>query len=210
MNLAAFAVVVARERETGLGDDMESLRGLGAERPLLAWPMTIAMLSLAGLPVTMGFFGKITLIEAAVDNDWAWLAVAIVIGSAISLAYYLRVIAAVWMRAPEDDLAPADAAAVPAGAGARPLIAGGSPEADEDPALRGEPAREILRDRPGAARSTLDQDDLDAPLPPVRRSQPEVVFVAVLCAAATVGFGVYPEPLLNVAEEAAGALGNLL
>src|SRR3712207_8933190 len=39
MNVAAFAVVVARERESGLGDDMSSLYGLGASRPLLAWPM---------------------------------------------------------------------------------------------------------------------------------------------------------------------------
>ena len=98
MNLAAFAVIVARERETGLGDDFASLYGLGSERPWLAWPMTIAMLGLAGMPATAGFFGKIYLIDAAVDNDYGWLGVAIVIGSAISLAYYLRVIAAVWMR----------------------------------------------------------------------------------------------------------------
>ena len=50
MNMAAFAVICARERETGLGDDISSLYGLGADRPMLAWPMTIAMLSLAGLP----------------------------------------------------------------------------------------------------------------------------------------------------------------
>src|SRR3712207_3332878 len=106
MNVAAFAVVVARERESGLGDDMSSLYGLGASRPLLAWPMTIAMLSLAGLPATSGFFGKIYLIEAAADNGWTWLGVAIVLGSAISLAYYLRVVAAVWMRDPEPAVAP--------------------------------------------------------------------------------------------------------
>src|SRR4029078_4932661 len=46
MNLAAFAVIIARERETGLGDHIDSVRGLGAARPLLAWPMTLAMLSL--------------------------------------------------------------------------------------------------------------------------------------------------------------------
>ena len=63
MNLAAFAVIVARERETGLGDDISTLYGLGADRPLLAWPMTIAMLSLAGFPATAGFFGKVYLIE---------------------------------------------------------------------------------------------------------------------------------------------------
>src|SRR5436189_3831944 len=52
MNMAAFAVITARERESELGDDMASLYGLGASRPELAWPMTIAMLALAGFPAT--------------------------------------------------------------------------------------------------------------------------------------------------------------
>ena len=50
MNLAAFAVIVIRERETGLGDDIASVQGLGAQRPLLAMAMTLAMLGLAGIP----------------------------------------------------------------------------------------------------------------------------------------------------------------
>ena len=75
MNLAAFAVIIARERESGVGDDISSLYGLGADRPLLAWPMTIAMLALAGFPATAGFFGKVYLIEAAADNGYTWLGV---------------------------------------------------------------------------------------------------------------------------------------
>ncbi len=126
MNLAAFAVVVARERETPYGDDLRALNGLGADRPWLAWPITIAMLSLAGFPATAGFFGKIYLIEAAVDNEYAFLGVAIVLGSAISLAYYLRVVAAVWLVRPDESRAPASLGT----AGARPAIAGGSQEAD--------------------------------------------------------------------------------
>src|SRR4051812_15074807 len=122
MNLAAFAVVTARERETALGDDISSLYGLGVDRPGLAWPMTISMLALAGFPATAGFFGKIFLIDAAVNNGYAWLGIVIVVGSAISLAYYLRVVAAVWMRAPSE--APASLVR------ARPAIAGGSAEAD--------------------------------------------------------------------------------
>src|SRR4029078_12055694 len=70
MNLAAFAVIVARERETALGEYVSSLYGLGATRPLLAWPMTIAMLSLAGFPATAGFFGKVYLIGADVDHGY--------------------------------------------------------------------------------------------------------------------------------------------
>ena len=59
--------------------------------------MTLAMLGLAGIPATAGFIGKFYLIDAAVDGDYAWLGVVIVIGSMISLAYYLQVIAAMWM-----------------------------------------------------------------------------------------------------------------
>jgi NADH-quinone oxidoreductase subunit N len=165
MNLAAFAVVIARERETELGDDISSLDGLAGERPLLAWPMTISMLALAGLPGTAGFVGKFFLIEAAVDGDLTWLGVAIVIGTMISLVYYLRVIAVIWMR-PR-----------PAGLGGRsepaPVIAGGSPEVD----------------------AAAD------------RSQLPAVAVAVLAAAASIFFGIVPSPLLQLASDAAAALG---
>src|SRR4051794_21427490 len=84
MSFAAFAVVVARERETSLSDDISALAGL-VGRPLLAWPMTISMLGLAGIPATAGFIGKFNLIEAAVNGHYTWLAVFIVVGSMISL-----------------------------------------------------------------------------------------------------------------------------
>ena len=197
MNLAAFAVIVARERESEAGDDISSLYGLGTDRPLLAWPMTIAMLSLAGFPATVGFFGKLYLIQAAVDNEYAWLGIVIVIGSAISLVYYLRVIAAVWMR-PAAGAAPASGARVP---GARPAMAGGSPEADAEgavPAHRGD--------------TTVDSLEVEGEGGPVRRrvSQPEVVFVGVICAAATVAFGIWPDPLFDLARDAGAAIASLV
>ncbi len=117
MNLAAFSVIVARERETAFGDDIRAVHGLGAERPLLAWPLTISMLALAGMPATVGFIGKLYLIEALVEGDYTWLAVFIAVGSMISLAYYLRVVAAMWMPSAEP-------------AGTAPAIAGAAPEAD--------------------------------------------------------------------------------
>ena len=123
MNLAAFAVIVIRERETGLGDDIASVQGLGAQRPLLAMAMTLAMLGLAGIPATAGFIGKFYLIDAAIAGDYAWLGVAIVIGSMISLAYYLKVIAAMWM-------AEAPVAGTALATSGQPAMAGGSPEAD--------------------------------------------------------------------------------
>ncbi len=162
MNLAAFAVVVARERETIFGDDIAAVRGLGQERPLLAWPLTISMLALAGLPATVGFIGKLYLIEALVEGDYAWLAVFIAVGTMISLAYYLRVVAAMWMR-PGGEAAPS-----------APAIAGASPEADPT--------------------------DSDAG----RRLY--LVAPALLAAAATVFFGVIPQPLVEFAEHAGASL----
>jgi NADH-quinone oxidoreductase subunit N len=122
MNLPAFAVITIRERETEFGDDIRSVEGLGRERPALAAVLTISMLALAGLPGTAGFIGKLFLIESAVDGDYTWLAVMIAVGTMISLAYYLRVIAAVWMKpsasAPEPPPGPV------------PVIAGASQEVD--------------------------------------------------------------------------------
>jgi NADH-quinone oxidoreductase subunit N len=126
MNLAAFAVVVARERVSPAGDDISSFEGLGRADPWLAWPLTIAMLGLAGFPVTAGFIGKFYLLRAAVDANYDWLAVMIVVGSVISLAYYLKVVAAMWLGPVEVAVRPVDGGPV------RRLarVGGWSPEAE--------------------------------------------------------------------------------
>jgi NADH-quinone oxidoreductase subunit N len=196
MNLGAFAVITARERETRLGDDISSLYGLGRDRPLLAWPMTISMLALAGFPVTAGFFGKIYLINAAVNNGYAWLGVVIVIGSAISLAYYLKVVAAVWMR---------EAPATSTSLSAVPIMAGGSPEEDAAAYAAGR--------EPGSDVGRVVSDDFGEPsviTSGARISQPEVIFVAVVCSIVTIAFGVYPEPLFDVARDAGEAFRSLI
>jgi NADH-quinone oxidoreductase subunit N len=134
MNLPAFAVITIRERETEFGDDIRSVEGLGRDRPSLAVALTVSMLALAGLPGTVGFIGKLFIIEAAVDGDYTWLGVMIAIGTMISLAYYLRVIAAVWMR-PSPSPEP----------GAMPAIAGASQEFDgAAPPVTGARCRVIL------------------------------------------------------------------
>jgi NADH-quinone oxidoreductase subunit N len=193
MNMAAFAVVIARERETGLGDDISAVAGIGAERPLLAWPLTISMLALAGLPGTAGFVGKFFLIEAAVEGDFTWLSVAIVIGTMISLVYYLRVIAAVWMRGTAPDtVGVADPAAAPA-------IAGGAPEADQSGG-GGEPQ---------AARGSAAAPPPPSIAAPPASGAPEVVAVALVMAAASIVFGIVPSPLLDLAADVQGALPGL-
>ena len=129
-NLAAFAVVIARERETSLGDSIDALRGLGARSPALGAAMTFAMLSLAGIPATAGFVGKFTLLESAADG-YAWLAVVLVLGSVVSLAYYLPVVSAIWLDEAEGAEPGRDSAS------GLPALAGGSPEADAEPPTDG-------------------------------------------------------------------------
>ena len=89
-----------RRRRDGRRRHLRARRAWARAIRWLAWPMTIAMLALAGIPGTVGFIGKFQLIHALVDGDYTWLAIVLVIGSMISLGYYLRVVAAMWMRAP--------------------------------------------------------------------------------------------------------------
>ena len=165
MNVAAFAVVVARERVSERGDDLSSFENLGQIQPWLAWPMTIAMLSLAGVPATAGFIGKFYLIDAAVSGDYAWLGIVIVLGAVVSFAYYLRVIAVMWMGGYEVELPTVPPRTV------KP-VSGWSPEAD-------------------------------------LRAQPEVAAIAILFAAATILFGVWPDPLFDAARDVGTAISGL-
>ena len=165
MNVAAFAVVVARERVSEHGDDIASIENLGQAEPWLAWPMTISMLALAGFPATAGFIGKFYLIDASVDGNYTWLGIVIVVGSVVSLVYYLRVIAVMWLGRYEVEMPTVPRRRV------KP-IGGWSPEA-------------------GA------------------RAQPEVSLVAIAAAAATILFGLWPNPLFDAARDMGSSLSGL-
>lgn len=92
MNLAAFAVVLAVQRERS-SVDLDAFRGLGRAHPWWTVVLILSFLSLVGLPPLAGFVGKLELFKAAIDADQAWLAAIAVINTVISLYYYLRVIA---------------------------------------------------------------------------------------------------------------------
>jgi NADH-quinone oxidoreductase subunit N len=187
MNLAAFAVIIAVERGSEHGDDISAFAGLGSRAPWLAWPLTIAMLALAGIPGTVGFIGKFQLIHAFVDGGYTWLAVVLVLGSMISLGYYLRVVAAMWMSRPsEARVEPMPAAGPLGGPGGLAPIAGGSAEADVEAGVEAA--------WPSAASS--------APYP-------EVVLVAVVFAMLCVVFGIIPQPLFHLAAHAGNALSGI-
>lgn len=105
--VAAFLVIVLVMRTTET-EEIESLAGLNQRSPLLALTMTLAMVSLAGIPPLAGFFGKFLLLksvieQAATNAAFYWLAMVAVAGVVISLYYYFGVVRVIyWSRDPDD------------------------------------------------------------------------------------------------------------
>ncbi|WP_275626941.1 NADH-quinone oxidoreductase subunit NuoN [Pseudomonas sp. 273] len=100
--LGAFGVVTLMSTPYG-GRDADALfeyRGLFWRRPVLTAVMTVMMLSLAGIPLTAGFIGKFYVIASGVESHLWWLVGALVLGSAIGLYYYLRVMVTLFLVEP--------------------------------------------------------------------------------------------------------------
>lgn len=98
MTLGTFGFVSMLEREADHEIFMEDIKGLGNRKPILAAAMTIMLLSLAGIPPTVGFFGKFFILGAAIKQNLNWLAFWGVLGAAISVYFYLRPIVAMYME----------------------------------------------------------------------------------------------------------------
>jgi NADH-quinone oxidoreductase subunit N len=101
--LAAFAVMTAVGANEAENQSLESYAGLGHRKPVLALVMSIAMLSMLGIPPMVGFFGKWYLIQAAMNSNLNWLAVVAVVTSVISAAFYLRVLTTMFMKESSSD-----------------------------------------------------------------------------------------------------------
>jgi NADH-quinone oxidoreductase subunit N len=97
MNIGAFAVVTWLQHR-GQGLMLDDFAGLASTRPLAAAAMTVFMVSLMGVPPLIGFYAKYYVILAAIDADMLWLAVAVVLASAISAYFYLRVVAVMYFN----------------------------------------------------------------------------------------------------------------
>jgi NADH-quinone oxidoreductase subunit N len=108
MNIAAFAVVGMLQRDTSRFGGLNSFAGLASRAPWQAAAMAVLMLSLTGIPPTVGFFAKYFVLIATVQSGLVWLAVVIVLNAALAAFYYLRVIVYMYMRDPEADPAPID------------------------------------------------------------------------------------------------------
>lgn len=98
MTMGSFALIALFEKNENISLNVEDLKGLGRKYPVLGLSLTILMLSLAGIPPTLGFFGKFYVFSAAVEQDMYWLAFWGVINSVISVYYYLRPIVVMYMK----------------------------------------------------------------------------------------------------------------
>ena len=98
--LAAFGAVIAVERRNRRSVTLGDLRGLGRTSPALAGILTVALLSLAGLPPLAGFVGKLQVFSAGVDAGLTWLVVVGVVSSVIAAFFYLRIMGMMFLEEP--------------------------------------------------------------------------------------------------------------
>lgn len=103
MNLGAFAIIVYFSQKTGR-DDIAAYAGLVRKRPTLALIFTIFLMSLAGMPITAGFFGKFFLFQALAQGgpQHLWLVIVALLNSTVSMFYYLNIVRLMLIAEPSD------------------------------------------------------------------------------------------------------------
>jgi NADH-quinone oxidoreductase subunit N len=100
MNIGAFSVVSHLSGKGEKFQTLEDLAGLGKKQPFTAAVFTIYLLSLIGVPLTAGFFGKFYIFKAALESHLVWLAVLGLLNSAVGAYYYLRILVMMYMHEP--------------------------------------------------------------------------------------------------------------
>jgi NADH-quinone oxidoreductase subunit N len=100
MNVGAFAVVSHLSGKGEKHQNVEDLAGLGKTQPFTAAMFTIYLLSLIGVPLTAGFFGKFYIFKAALESHLVWLTVLGLLNSAVGAYYYLRILVTMYMHEP--------------------------------------------------------------------------------------------------------------
>jgi len=99
--ISAFGVIMVVSNKEG-NDSIEAFNGLMKKNPLLALVMTLSMLSLAGIPLTAGFFGKFFILYNALSQGYVWLTILAIINSMIGIYYYFKVIMAIHFKSAEN------------------------------------------------------------------------------------------------------------
>jgi NADH-quinone oxidoreductase subunit N len=96
-SIIAFAVLILVKRQTA-SDNFDSFNGLSKKNPFIAFTLTVAMLSLGGIPLTAGFIGKFMMFSTALSEYQIWLVTLAIINAVIGIFYYFRVIVAMYFK----------------------------------------------------------------------------------------------------------------
>ena len=99
----AFGVLLVLSRKGSEAENIADLSGLNDTNPWYAAMLAIAMFSMAGVPPTVGFYAKLSVLQSVIQIDLIWLAVLAVLFSVIGLFYYLRVIKVMYFDKPQQD-----------------------------------------------------------------------------------------------------------
>lgn len=103
MGLGSFGMILLLSRLGFEADNLDDLKGLNQRSPWHAFIMLLLMISLAGLPPTVGFYAKLSVLQAVVGAGYLWLAILAVLLSVVGAFYYLRIIKLMYFDAPIDE-----------------------------------------------------------------------------------------------------------
>jgi NADH-quinone oxidoreductase subunit N len=103
MNLGTFGMIMLLSRRGFEAENLDDFKGLNQRSPWYAFLMLLLMFSMAGVPPTVGFYAKLSVLQAVVNAGYLWLAVAAVLFSLVGAFYYLRIVKLMYFDAPQDD-----------------------------------------------------------------------------------------------------------
>ena len=102
--LASFGMILVMSRAGFEAEELDDYKGLNKKSKWYAFLMMIVMFSLAGLPPTVGFFAKLSVLQAVLDAGYIWLVVYAVLLSVVGAYYYLRVVKLMYMDEPAGEI----------------------------------------------------------------------------------------------------------
>lgn len=105
MSLTGFGMILLLSRKGHEADKLEDLKGLNKRSPWTAFLMLITMFSMAGVPPTIGFYAKFTVLQAALQAGFVWVVVFAVLMAAVGAFYYLRIVKLMYFDEPENTVA---------------------------------------------------------------------------------------------------------
>ena len=102
MNLGAFGMILVLSRSGFEAENLDDFKGLNQRNPWCAFLMLLLMFSMAGVPPTVGFYAKLSVLQAVITAGYVWLAVVAVLFSLVGAFYYLRLVKLMYFDAPVD------------------------------------------------------------------------------------------------------------